>query len=419
MIAVPSSNLLRVSQGAFEKRVLLSLRRPVGPNLTCQSDGVDPSDLNNLPAPADGNDFQPACVQLYVDGPQALTALENVIDRASSSIDVLMFQWECDPVGTAIAERLAARARQGLRVRVLVDGGGNLFFGHPSPGRESDVNGTVRDLARQPNVDVIRNRNPFVRFDHRKLVIADDRLVWSGGRNFLERAFFQQHDLSFTVEGPLVAPFSSCFEHSWCEQGGRPRPGSCAGQEAGSCVLARAETAPCNAYGRLVLTEPAQPQIERALYAAVDRACRHIYMENFTFSDSCLLYKLAQARRRGVDVRVVATIQLTTPLVNHTNRVTANRMLRAGIRVYLYPNMTHVKAATIDGCWAYLGTANFDPLSLRRNHELGLIVRACPLVAEVQAELFEPDFRPEWELTRPLPCAPEDYICEMFSSFCL
>ena len=81
--------------------------------------------------------------------------------------------------------------------------------------------------------------------------------------------------------------------------------------------------------------------------------------------------------------------------------------------------MTHVKAATIDGCWAYLGTANFDPLSLRRNHELGLIVQACPLVAQVQAELFEPDFRPEWEMTRPLPCTSGDYVCEMFSSFCL
>jgi phosphatidylserine/phosphatidylglycerophosphate/cardiolipin synthase-like enzyme len=73
----------------------------------------------------------------------------------------------------------------------------------------------------------------------------------------------------------------------------------------------------------------------------------------------------------------------------------------------------------IDGGWAYIGTANFDPLSLRRNHELGLVVCACPLVAELQAELFLPDFCPEWELTKPLPCSPRDYLCEVLSSICL
>jgi cardiolipin synthase len=417
VIAVPSSNIIRVSQGVFEKRVILPLHQPLGPVVQCHAPGDVVPDATSLP-PEKG-EFQPAHVQLYVDGPQALAALESVIEQAACSIDVLMFQWESDPVGTAIAERLAAKARQQVRVRVLVDGGGNLCFGHPAPGHEEDVNGAVRTLARNCNVEVIRNRNPFFRFDHRKLVIADGRTVWSGGRNFLERAFLEQHDLSFTVEGPLVSPFAACFERSWREEGGRPGLSPCQVQPTACGGALAVDQNAWNAAGRLVLTEPAQPQIERSLYAAVDRACHHVYMENFTFSDSCLLYKLAQARRRGVDVRVVTTIESTTPIVNHTNRVTANRLLRAGIRVYLYPRMTHVKAAVMDGCWAYIGTANFDPLSLRRNHELGLVVCACPLVTELQSELFLPDFCPEWELTKPLPCSPRDYLCEMLSSLCL
>jgi cardiolipin synthase len=415
VVAVPSSNIIRVSQGAFEKRVILPLRQPLGPVVQCQASQDAPPDFASLPP--DQGEFQPAHVQLYVDGARALAALETVIDQATSSIDVLMFQWESDPVGAAIAERLAAKARQQVRVRVLVDGGGNLCFGHPAPGHEEDVNGAVRKLARCCNVEVIRNRNPFFRFDHRKVVIADGRVVWSGGRNFLERAFLDQHDLSFTVEGPLVSPFLECFERSWREEGGSPGP--CHGPPSVCESALAVDHNAWNAAGRLVLTEPAQPQIERSLYAAVDRACHHVYMENFTFSDSCLLYKLAQARRRGVDVRVVTTLEATTPIINHTNRVTANRLLRAGIRVYLYPRMTHVKAAVIDKCWAYIGTANFDPLSLRRNHELGLVVCACPLVDELQAELFLPDFCPEWELTKPLVCSPRDYLCEMISSLCL
>jgi phosphatidylserine/phosphatidylglycerophosphate/cardiolipin synthase-like enzyme len=81
--------------------------------------------------------------------------------------------------------------------------------------------------------------------------------------------------------------------------------------------------------------------------------------------------------------------------------------------------MTHVKAAAVDGCWAYLGTGNFDPLSLRHNHELGLAVSAGPLIAELEERLFQADFCPDWELTGPLPLTPVDYLCELVASLYL
>src|SRR5262249_58279342 len=68
--------------------------------------------------------------------------------------------------------------------------------------------------------EVVRIRNPFARFDHRKLVLIDGRLAWTGGRNFDWSAFFRIHDLSLTVEGPLVAELQERFERSWRRQGG-------------------------------------------------------------------------------------------------------------------------------------------------------------------------------------------------------
>jgi cardiolipin synthase len=353
-----------------------------------------------------------ARVRLYVDGIQSLAALEGLIDQASCRIDVLMFQWENDGVGAAIADRLAAKAADGVCVRVLVDGGGNLCFGNPDDGAQNDVNGVVRQLASKSGVEVIRNRNPFARFDHRKLVVVDGRCAWTGGRNFLERAFYEQHDVTFTMEGPLVSDLQSEFERSWSEQGGQPATPLWHGG-------AQACAAPANAQGRIVHTEPGDAQIQKAVYAAADRAQHHLYLENFTLADSCLLYKLAQARRRGVDVRVVLTINSNTAMINHTNRVTANRLLRAGVRVFLYPQMTHAKAAAMDDCWAYVGTANFDPLSFRRNHELGLVVCSCPLVHDIEEQLFLPDFCPEWELKQPLAISPRDCLDELLSSLCL
>ncbi len=115
-------------------------------------------------------------------------------------------------------------------------------------------------------------------------------------------------------------------------------------------------------------------------------------------------------------MRVVLTIRSGCEAVDRSNRVTANRLLRAGIRVYLYPGLTHVKATSVDGCWAYLGTGNFDFLSLRHNRELGVAVGAGPVIADLEDVLFLPDFRPEWELTEPLPVTAEDYFWEAVAS---
>jgi cardiolipin synthase len=171
-----------------------------------------------------------------------------------------------------------------------------------------------------------------------------------------------------------------------------------------------------NALARLVGTSPTCSALADCVYSAVDQACHHVYVENPYVTDNRLINKLAAARQRGADVRVVLTVEGNNPFINRANRVNANRLHKAGIRVYLHPGMIHVKAATVDGCWAYLGTGNFDPLSLRHNRELGLAVSAGPIIAELEEKLFEPDFDPTWELKEPLPLSAGDRVCELLAS---
>jgi cardiolipin synthase len=120
-----------------------------------------------------------------------------------------------------------------------------------------------------------------------------------------------------------------------------------------------------------------------------------------------------------VDLRVVLTFASVTAAINRANRVVANRLLRAGVRVLLFPGMTHVKALVVDGIWAYLGTANFDTHSFRHNREPGLAVNAGPLVRDVEQSLFLPDVRPEWEMRQPLPVQPGDYPYEALAGLFL
>jgi cardiolipin synthase len=384
-------------------------------------DGLDPALIEK--------GLQPASVQLYLDGHRALAALEQLIDSAQCSIDVLMYIWEEDALGWSIAEHLAAAAATNRRVRVLVDGGANLIFApdpatDPAPGsppsirsrREKpktagEVNRAMCWLAQQPGVELIRIRNPFAHFDHRKLVLIDGQCAWAGGRNFTQPGFFVRHDLSLTMEGPLVAEWQAMFESYWRDQGGKV--GCIRLCQAGKPDL------PANAAGRLVASGPTEHSLRQALYHAVDHARYFVYLENPYLTDNGVIVKLARARRRGVDVRVLFTIESDTPSINHTNKATANRLLAAGVSVYLYPGRIHTKAALIDGCWAYLGSGNFDLLSLHRNHELGVVFGPGPILTELDQVLFQPDFNPDWELHGPLPLTAADRAYEFLAAFFL
>jgi cardiolipin synthase len=445
-----NQHLASAAQGLANKR--LTMHHELGPG-PLDPAPLDQEGLETCLHHLTGRDLQPAGVHLYPSGADALAVLNHLIDQAACRIDVLMFYWENDKLGEEIATRLAAKAGPNLPVRVLVDGGGNLVFGKAEYAKGRCYNRVIADLAHKPYVEVIRIRNPFARFDHRKLVLVDGQIAWTGGRNFASSAFFKYHDISFTITGPLVGELQQRFDDYYLEQGGRAgvrgQGSGVRGQESGvrgqrseagkqgndlavpAAQSLSANIAPAldtnhwplardvNAYARLIATEPGNPELARVLYEAIDHAHQHVYMENVYFSDSRLVCKLVSARRRGVDVRAVLTLSTGNCHVNRANRMVANRLLKAGVRVYVYPVMTHAKAAAVDSCWLYLGTGNFDMLSLRHNHELGLSVSGGPLIGEVEARLFQVDFQPAWELTEPLPTSWKDYLSELLANLAL
>jgi cardiolipin synthase len=398
----PSTYLRAWAAGIVRKRIAMSLLGPGGP-IEPDRPILDVDSLEEAAARITGEPLAPVDVRYYLDGSEALAALDAVIDGAECRLDVLMYLWGNDEIGWHVARRLAAKAACGVEVRALVDGGGNLTQGKPKEARADDVNAAVCWLAHQPGVTLIRERIPIYHLDHRKLVVADARIAWLGGRNFTDTAFQRDHDLSYTVAGPLAGTMAASFAASWERQGGSPL----------TPLPDAPSTEEPNALARVVRTRPTERTIAYNLYAAVGKARHHVYVENPYIGDNRLIAELAGARRRGADVRVVLTLESDSDFYDHANRVTANRLLREGVRVYLYPSVTHVKATAVDGVWVYTGTANFDNLSLRRNRELGLAISAGPAIEELEERLFWADFRDEWELTEPLPVTSLDRLYEL------
>ena len=134
------------------------------------------------------------------------------------------------------------------------------------------------------------------------------------------------------------------------------------------------------------------------------------------FTDDALLYELVRARRRGVDVRVIMPLVTDRGPITRNNALAANVMLEHGIRVFIYPGMSHVKAAVFDG-WACLGSANWDKWSLAINKELNLATSEPALVEPLLARVFKVDFAASPELTEPFPERWSDYLLEVIGDY--
>jgi phosphatidylserine/phosphatidylglycerophosphate/cardiolipin synthase-like enzyme len=91
-------------------------------------------------------------------------------------------------------------------------------------------------------------------------------------------------------------------------------------------------------------------------------------------------------------------------------------MLAQGIRVFVYPGMSHIKAAVFDG-WACIGSANWDRWSFRINKELNIATSHPAAVAELEQRVFETDFAKSIELERPFPERWTDHLLEIIGDY--
>jgi len=221
---------------------------------------------------------------------------------------------------------------------------------------------------------------------------------------------YDWHDLMVELRGPVVDVLHNEFERNWLQESflgdlrvSMYRPG-----------LARNAPQPEDIPIRVLYTKPGDSQILRTQITAIGRAQQRIYIENVYFTSDAMLYELAKARRRGVDVRVIIPYRGDNGIINRSNILAANALLANSIRVYIYPGTSHMKGALYDG-WLCLGSANFDDLSLRVNKELNVATTDPTAVQEFLDQVLLPDFNKSVELKEPFPQKWSDYLMELLA----
>ena len=265
-------------------------------------------------------------------------------------------------------------------------------------------------LQTNSEIDVKVLHNPWLAGDHTKTIIIDRRIGFLGGMNIGREYRYDWHDLMVEVEGPVVDVLHNEFERSWLQQGflgdlrvTMYRPGS-----------PHNSPQPGDIPIRVLYTKPGSSQILRSQLAAINRAQKRIYIQNIYFTSDAIIYELAKARRRGVDVRIIIPYRGDNGVIDRSNVLAANAMLANGIRVYIYPGTSHLKGALYDG-WLCLGSANFDDLSLRVNKELNIATSDPVAVQEFLDQVLLPDFKKSVELKESIPQKWSDYLMELMA----
>ena len=360
-----------------------------------------------------GSQASMGTLSFLVDGEEFFPALTEEINAAEQSIQLRTYIFDNDDVAVQIADLLKRRS-QDVEVTVLMDGIGTVTGASVMPASLPDSHVAPGSMARyleaHSRVRARQLTNPWFTGDHCKVAVIDRRIAFLGGMNIGREYRYEWHDLMVRVEGPVVEQLARDADEAWAETG-------LWGDLAGLLRSENRAEKSDDQQGypvRLLYTRAHDSQIYQAKLEAIRRARRYIYLQNPYFSDDIILYELIKARRRGVDVRFVISDGGDNPLMDMSNARAINEMLDNGIRVFLYPKMTHAKAAIIDG-WLTVGSANLDHLSLRVNKEINVATSDPRAVQALKERLFERDFEASTELDQMLPTRLTHWLAEVWA----
>jgi cardiolipin synthase A/B len=318
-------------------------------------------------------------VTLLENGAATYQAMLAAIRGAHDTINLQTYTFTDGPVGQMFADALIERARNGVQVNVEYDSLGS--FG---------TSKSFFDGLRQKGVSVLEYRpvNPFAaklpwsfsHRNHRKMLVVDGRVAFTGGINISEvyasgpgsseeRGPLEYwRDTDIEVEGPAVAEFQHAFVDEWKYQ-----QGQALGQRNYFPTLDQKG----NQMVRVIFSVPERfSLIYVTLISAIASSQTNIYITDAYFApDRQMLHALEHAAKRGVDVRLLLPSQTDEPLILAAQHSHYADLLEAGVKIYEWQGqMLHAKTTTIDGVWSTVGTSNLDWWSIARDNELNAIV---------------------------------------------
>lgn len=326
-------------------------------------------------------------VDVLRNGDEIFPAMLEAIENATETVDFLTYVYWSGDIAERFAHTLSARAKAGVRVRILLDamGSATMSLGLINSMREA---GCLVERFRPPSWRVWETDHRT----HRKVLVCDEKVAFTGGVGIAEEwegnasSPSEWRDTHFRLQGPAVDGLRASFVSHWFETEYEifdDRDQFPHHEQVGDVLVQ-------------VLRSPAQYDhtdmalMFRAL-VQLAQSCVRITTAYFVPDDDFLDY-LTDAVKRGVGV------QLLLPGKHHDKRIVQAagedrfaELLEAGVTIYQYePTMLHAKIMTVDGTVSFVGSANADHRSMKLNAENNLVI-IDPEVTDILDRQFDDD----------------------------
>lgn len=318
-------------------------------------------------------------------GEEAMEAILRELDRAEKFIFMEFFIIDEGVMWGRILKKLEEKIEQGVEVRVLYDGTCALFrlpYHYPQMLETLGLKCKMFSPLR-PLVSTHYNNR-----DHRKILVVDGRVAFTGGVNLADEYINQKHlyghwkDVGLIVRGEAVRAFTLMFLQMWNIDERNENYAKYLYIEH-TAVPAKGYVLP---YGDSPLDNE---RMGKMVYLdIISRATRYVHiMTPYLILDSEMLTALTFAAKRGVDVAILLPHIPDKRYAFALAKTHYRQLLQAGVRILEYtPGFVHAKVFVSDDIKAVVGTINLDYRSLYLHFECAAYLYGCPAVADVERD---------------------------------
>ena len=313
-----------------------------------------------------GNDS----VEIITDGKEMFERLCSDIENAKYTIKLCYYIVSDDFVGRRLIELLTRKAKEGVKVRLLMDALGSRSIGYTDLRAFRKAGGEYAFFFKP----LIRHLYFRINYrNHRKLAIIDNETGYIGGFNIAKeylgykKKFGYWRDTQLIIKGNALTTLNERFYMDW----------RYASKEEIDLIdqsvryAYKAETGDIPVQIISCGPESEKAEIKMAFMKMITNARKNIYIQTpYLVPDEPMMESLRMAARSGIDVRIMIPCMPDHPFVYRTTLYNAGRLIKDGARVYIYENgFLHAKTLSVDGEVCTAGSSNFDIRSFRLNFE--------------------------------------------------
>jgi cardiolipin synthase len=292
-----------------------------------------------------------------------------------------------DEAGRYFADLLSAKAREGVKVRLIYDWVGSLRNASGKFWRKLAAAGVDVRSFNRPNLS-----SPFgwANRDHRKLLSVDGRIAYISGLcigqqwvGYPDRGLEPWRDSGVEIEGPAMEDIERAFASTW-EVAGKALP-------VHEHRIATPKSGTGDMAVRIVASVPNVGSVYRIDQLITMLASQSIWLADAYFvGTASYVQALRSAARSGVDVRLLMPGTNDVPIMRAVSRAGLRPLLEAGVRVFEWNgSMMHAKTAVADGIWARVGSTNLNMASWLANWELDVVVENQHFAKQMEAMFLD------------------------------